>query len=62
MTVRMCRCRHCNGTGWDSPPRENRRQCRECGGRGAVPETHAWAGYERVLDYCMCRRRNRQAA
>jgi DnaJ-class molecular chaperone len=50
----------CLGTGWDTPPRENRAKCRECDGRGEVPETHAWAGYERTLDYCRCPRRNRR--
>jgi DnaJ-class molecular chaperone len=62
MTPRMVRCRHCNGCGWDSPPRENRAPCRECAGQGQVPETHPWAGYERTLDYCACHRRNRSAA
>lgn len=50
MTLR--RCMHCYGSGWDSPPRENRRKCRECGGEGQVPESHAWAGWELSLDFC----------
>jgi DnaJ-class molecular chaperone len=50
MTLRKC-C-HCDGTGWDSPPRPGRRPCRECGGEGEVDETHAWAGYEAVVDCC----------
>ena len=49
--TQMLRCLHCYGTGWDSPPRPDRRLCRECGGDGEVPEDHPWAGYCRSLDY-----------
>jgi DnaJ-class molecular chaperone len=58
--TRYLKCLACLGTGWGSPPRENRAKCRECDGRGEVPETHAWAGYVATYDFCRCPRRNRR--
>jgi DnaJ-class molecular chaperone len=45
------KCLWCSGTGWDSPPRENRQLCRKCGGEGELPEDHQWAGYCASYDY-----------
>lgn len=45
------KCMRCLGTGYGTPPRENRPVCPACHGEGDVPETHAWAGYEFSLDF-----------